>query len=160
VSCHMLRCGEILALACIGLRMCSAQTPSGALAGIVFDPSGARIPNVTLKLTHRELAVERRTITTAEGLYSSPALPPGAYDLQAEAPGFQPVSRSAVVTAGATTTVDLTLPIAPKTDSVDVYGAAPGLQRLRLADGNRGVELQAERDRQRDDRAAVEVEAA
>jgi hypothetical protein len=58
------------------------------IVGSVVDPQGASVPAAVVKLRNTESGIERSTITTREGNYSVPNLPPGTYDVQVEAPGF------------------------------------------------------------------------
>src|SRR5262245_18623514 len=56
----------------------SAQTAAtGALTGTVTDPTGAVVPNASVKVTN-EVTGETRTVTTqSSGVYTVPLLPPG-----------------------------------------------------------------------------------
>src|SRR5262249_46416145 len=60
-----------------------------------------------------------------EGDYSAPALPPGVYQMAAEAAGFTLVERTATVEAGTTTTVNLTLQVGGVSEKLMVNDAAP-----------------------------------
>lgn len=67
----------------------AAQTkgPTGGLTGFVTDPSGAGIPQASVRLTDANGASYDAT-TNKEGIYEFKALPPGVYTLKAVAKGF------------------------------------------------------------------------
>src|SRR6266567_5314095 len=69
-----------------------AQTPSGEISGVVFDPSGSVVPGVTVTVTNSATNAVRSAQTNEAGLYTIRALPPGAYSLKAEIPGFRTVA--------------------------------------------------------------------
>lgn len=62
---------------------------SSNVQGIVLDPSQAVIPNATVTLRNLDTQVERKTTTGASGVYRFSSLPPGRYEIRAEAEGFQ-----------------------------------------------------------------------
>jgi len=117
-----------VAVIIISLAACCtahAQTPTGTITGIVIDATGATVPNARVTIVNQETG-QARTLTTApDGGYSAPALPPGAYDVAADATGFKRLSRSANVDAGTTTTVDLIVDVGEVTVTVTVPGVQP-----------------------------------
>jgi Carboxypeptidase regulatory-like domain len=62
---------------------------TAALSGTVSDPSGARIPKATVKLTDSEKGITRESSTGSAGEFSFALLPAGTYTLQATAQGFK-----------------------------------------------------------------------
>ena len=76
-----------LTLACILQPNASAQNV-GTLRGTVTDPSAAVIPNATVVATGNGLT--RSVKTDGQGKYTIPNVPPGKYDVRADAPGFVP----------------------------------------------------------------------
>src|SRR5258708_5853114 len=64
-----------------------AQAPSGGIAGSVIDESGAVIPNVTLTISNPNTGLARVVTSGIEGTFAAGSLPPGDYDVRAEAPG-------------------------------------------------------------------------
>ena len=93
-----------LFFALIGLT--SAQVPTGTIAGVARDPSGAAVASARVKLTSQAVGFGRTAVTSEQGDYSFPALPAGEYEMSVEASGFQRMVRPAVVEAGTTTTSD------------------------------------------------------
>jgi hypothetical protein len=65
---------------------------SGAVTGVVLDPSGAVVPNVIIQLT-KEGGGEKRSATSDKtGRFGFLLLPPGRYQLQASALDFEMVN--------------------------------------------------------------------
>jgi len=71
-------------------RPVQAQTVStGAIAGIVTDPSGAAIAGVAVDATEKATGSKRAAQTDASGSYRFSLLPLGAYQLHFSAAGFK-----------------------------------------------------------------------
>src|SRR5215471_5588951 len=113
----------ILLFMLIGLA--SAQQPTGAIAGVVRDPSGAAVVGAQIKGVSVATGLARTVISSEQGDYSIPALLAGEYEVSAEAPSFQRLARTALVEAGATTTADFALRVGEVTESVTVDAASP-----------------------------------
>jgi hypothetical protein len=109
-------------LALVLLVSCAlAQSPLGTVTGLATDPSGAAIPNASVKLTSVQTGVERETQTNARGAYSFPNLPPGSYKVAAQAAGFQPIEIKAfAVDAYRTLRQDLKFALQAATSQVTV----------------------------------------
>jgi len=101
------------------------QAPTGTVAGVITDPTGAPVGGASVRLTNRDSGLTRNLTTSTEGDYSASALPPGVYHMTAEATGFGLLERSATVEAGTTTTVNLALQIGAVSAQVTVSDAAP-----------------------------------
>ncbi len=112
----------------IALGTVHAQAPTGAIAGVVTDATGAAIPRARVVITNKETGLKRTLVTADAGDYSAPALLPGMYEVTAEAPGFQRLAREATIEAGSTTTVTLTLQLGATTETVTVDAASPQIR--------------------------------
>ena len=75
-----------------------AQELTGTLYGRVVDASGSRIPGATVTVSSPQLikGTEVR-VTSNEGTYRVPSLPPGVYTVKIELPGFQTMSHEEIV---------------------------------------------------------------
>lgn len=82
---------------------------TGSISGRVTDPTGERLPGVTVEATSERLQGARTTVTSRDGVYRFPAVPPGPYRLRAGLPGFRWAERTATVSLDTTATVDLAL---------------------------------------------------
>jgi hypothetical protein len=116
----------LLCLTWIGVS--SAQTPTGAIAGVVSDASGGGVPGAQVRIASRSNGLDRKISTSAKGDYGFPALLPGEYEVSVEATGFERVARSAVVEAGITTSTDFKLIVGDVKQSVTVGAATPQMQ--------------------------------
>jgi Carboxypeptidase regulatory-like domain/TonB dependent receptor/TonB-dependent Receptor Plug Domain len=67
-------------------------TATGALTGVVLDPSGAILPGVVLSLTDRETGHTKSATSDEHGRFSFPLLPPGTYELHASKTDFNTLS--------------------------------------------------------------------
>src|SRR5262245_61848067 len=115
-------------LALVAANSVRAQTPTGVIAGVVRDPSGAAVTGAQVKLVSLATGLTRAVGASEQGAYSFPALLPGEYKVSAEVQGFRSVVQPATVEAGATTTLDFALPIGDTTDSITVDGASPQMR--------------------------------
>lgn len=79
----------VFLLSCCSLTM-YAQQLHGVINGTVTDPSGAVIPNATVKVVQRQGTTLPRTVQTdSRGSYTVSDLPAASYDITITAPGFQ-----------------------------------------------------------------------
>ncbi len=82
---------------CLSLCPTASAQTSATLSGRVLDASQASIPGATITARHIERAIERTTVTGADGRFVLAALPVGTFDVTAELTGFKPVRREAVL---------------------------------------------------------------
>src|SRR5579883_681792 len=100
------------------------QSPTGIITGTVSDASGAVIANAAVTITNKATGASRSATANASGTFSAPALDPGVYEVRAEITGFRTTVREATVTAGNTTTVDMSMQIGESKEVVNVEAAA------------------------------------
>ena len=100
-----------------------AQT-TGTVEGAVTDQSNAPLPGVTVELTSPNLQGTRTAVTSADGRYRFPSVPPGPYTVTAELAGFGKVQKRATVALDATAQVNLSLQLST-TAEITVTGEAP-----------------------------------
>src|ERR1041385_615128 len=65
------------------------QLGAATLVGVVRDPNGAVIPGAAVSATNAATGATRETKTNEGGAYVLPTLPPGEYEMRAEAQGFE-----------------------------------------------------------------------
>ena len=106
-----------------------AQVNKANLTGVVHDPSGAAIPQASMRLTNTATGVAREELTDRTGLYRFTQVEFGDYRLEAESPGFRKLVREGVrLDVGETTTVDVVLEVGPQTEAVTVTVESPLLR--------------------------------
>jgi hypothetical protein len=109
----------------IGVGFLHAQTNSGALVGVVRDPSGAVIPNTTVNATNEATGVLYTGKTNANGEYRISNLPEGSYGLRTVITGFTPVAiKGVAVSSTIVSTQDIVLSIGQGTTTVEVQSEA------------------------------------
>ncbi len=118
----------VLILVLVAVGSARAQTPTGTIAGVVTDSTGAAVAEVQVDVTNRETGQKRAAVTSTDGRYAAEALLPGIYLVTAAITGFKRVERTANVEAGTTTTVNLPLEVGEVGETVTVAGAAPLLR--------------------------------
>jgi outer membrane receptor for ferrienterochelin and colicin len=102
-----------------------SQASTGQIAGAVRDSAGAAIPNATVKATNTQTGLERTITTSEDGLYRIVLLPPGTYDLTAEASSFAKTEvKGFVVAVGQITDANITLGVGGVQEAVTVTAEA------------------------------------
>jgi hypothetical protein len=88
---------SILALFMAGISQPLMADITGAILGIVTDPSGAAVPGARVTLTNPDTALSRNATTDSTGSYEFLSVPVGEhYVVAVEASGFQKSTRSDV----------------------------------------------------------------
>src|SRR5260370_16980886 len=107
----------------------TAQGPTtGSINGIVTDITGAIVANAAVTATSPSLVVPQSTLTSSQGSYRFPSLPPGTYSVSVKAVGFPVASRDGIaISAGFSGTVDVVIAVAGQTQTVAVLAEAPVL---------------------------------
>jgi outer membrane receptor protein involved in Fe transport len=100
---------------------------TGSIAGVVRDTSGAVLPGATVTVRGAALRRESVTaVTSAEGAYRVPLVPPGTYEVTVELNGFSAQTRRSIdVVINQQTTLDFAMPVAGVTESVQVSADSP-----------------------------------
>ncbi|HTQ78725.1 MAG TPA: carboxypeptidase-like regulatory domain-containing protein, partial [Thermoanaerobaculia bacterium] len=112
-----LACALLLALPAL------AQIPTATLRGQVSNENKG-IPGVTVSVTSVNLQGTRNTVTTSNGDYLLPLLPPGDYKVRFELQGFQAVERSVTLAAAQVTPLDISMSAEKVSEEIVVTGAA------------------------------------
>jgi hypothetical protein len=121
----------LIAIVCcaipIGAAAQSANT--GALAGLLTDPSGAAIAGAQIQVTN-EASGETRTITSgADGRYVAPLLAPGLYRVEISKTGFKTtVLQHIQIVVTETRALNLALDLGQVTEHLTVEAQAEQLQ--------------------------------
>jgi len=113
-----------------------AQTDLSALSGTVIDPSGAPVQKASVKLKNRATQLERKAVTGEEGRFVFSLLPPGAYSLEVEAPGFRPFRDDDVrIQVARTASIQVQLEVGTVTERLEVSGSVSPLVTESVSHG-------------------------
>ena len=102
---------------------------NATITGVVTDPSGAVVPNVTITLTNPATGQARNAVSNSSGIYTFPNVGVGHFTLSAVAAGFQTFSRTdIVVNVAQSLKEDIALTVGSQGQTVTVRADALQLQ--------------------------------
>jgi hypothetical protein len=103
-----------------------AQELRGRITGVVSDNTGAVLPGVTVTVAGPALIQTQTTVTTSDGSYRYPALPPGVYTVTFELAGFQTIKREDIrLGLNQTLSVDAQLQLSSLQETITITGESP-----------------------------------
>jgi outer membrane receptor protein involved in Fe transport len=106
----------------------SAQNAvTGAITGVVVDPTGALVPGAMVKIIDTATNATLKVVTNSEGRFSAPLLKPSKYELDVTSNGLLSQPTTVVVLVGQTPNVDITLGVAGSNTAVTVSAQAAQL---------------------------------
>src|SRR4029453_15962603 len=107
----------------------AAQVPAGPITGIVTDQNGSAAPGVTVVVTQVATGRPFVIVTSADGVYTAPSLPPGEYRLEVTLKGFTPIRREGVrLSTGEKVLLDLRLGVGDVREQITVQADSPMLR--------------------------------
>ena len=119
----------LLATLAFGAPMLAQVRATGEIRGTVKDPSAALIPGVSLRAKDLATGNAAATASGTSGAYVFLNLQPGAYEVTAQASGFQTaVFPRIIVETARTVDLNITLAVGGVTESVEVTGVVPLLE--------------------------------
>ncbi len=114
---------------CLGTSLAMAQTITATITGTVTDPSGAVVPNVSVKAANVATNLEYAAESNSAGVYNLLFLPAGSYRLTASATGFkQSVLGPFTLEVGQAARVDLKLELGEIAQRIEITSMAPILR--------------------------------
>ena len=106
-----------------------AQLTTGGIVGTVSDPSGSRLPSVTVTATQIETSTVSTSVTDSSGNYVFTNLKIGKYSLTFQKEGFQRIIQSNVdLGIAQIIRFDTTLKVGSVSQTIEVTDAPPLLQ--------------------------------
>ncbi len=109
--------------------LATSQLYTGSISGTIKDPSAAVIVGAKVTVVDSEKGFSFNGVTDSQGHYLVRQLPPGRYDLTAQAPGFKGQKQDGVeVAVNANLAVDFSLAIGAADISVEVQSSGVQLQ--------------------------------
>jgi hypothetical protein len=98
------------------------------ISGIVQDSSGARIARARISVRSETTGSVATLLSSSEGAYVTPPLPPGNYELSIEAIGFSPLIGHIHLEVAQHASRDFILNVGAANETIDVKGARPLLE--------------------------------
>jgi hypothetical protein len=105
----------------------SAQSPTGTLAGVIKDSSGARVPAAWIIVTGSGSASRRQAVSEDRGEFRIVGLMPGPYEVSVSKQGFQSAHSTVIVRVASASEITVTLAPALAHQKVRVEGAASSI---------------------------------
>ncbi len=143
---HHLREPKLLALVAVVVflsAVAAGQTATTSLQGQVVDPQGAVIVGAKLTLTNTNTNASRSGTTGTAGDYLFASLPPGAYRLRVEAPGFRTTLQDNLqLLVNMPLRFNVTLQVGASQEVIEVSAVAERLNTVDASVGNAFAENQ------------------
>ncbi|HEU4521748.1 MAG TPA: TonB-dependent receptor [Thermoanaerobaculia bacterium] len=114
----------LLLLLLFPVFLTAQSLPQATITGKV-TAGGSPLPGVTVSVSSPQLQGTRNTVTTAEGDYLLPLLPPGDYTVSFELEGMQTQQRTVTLTASRTHNVNADLRPTAVAESITVTAETP-----------------------------------
>src|SRR6185295_13179477 len=103
-------------------RPAAAQTTTGTITGRVVDGQGLSVPGATVSVQGPNLQGVPTAVTSENGDYILPQLPPGAYTVTFELSGFERQQKTVALAPTQTLPLNVTMGPAALTETVTVVG--------------------------------------
>jgi hypothetical protein len=127
---------------CTSLALLQAQSTT-SLRGTITDPQGAALVGAVVTLTSPANSLSRQGVSNDSGEYQFLQIPPGAYQIKAEKPGFSVLTRSGLtLLVNTPATLDLKMELGQASEMVNVSAEATALNTVDASVGNAFNETQ------------------
>lgn len=121
----------------LGAASLIAQIISGNFVGVVRDSSQAAVAGAAVVVRNDSTNFEYKAVSAETGDFVVPNLPPGAYTITIEHPGFkQAVAKGVALQPNRSIRVDMTLEPGAVAQSVEVQAVAPVVNSENATIGN------------------------
>src|SRR3982075_360370 len=102
------------------VAMAQSAGSSGSVSGTVQDPTGAIVPNATVKIRNPVSGYDRSTTTDTSGKFSFPNIPYNPYHLTVKAPDFAPYTQDVELRSSVPVNLPIALKVSGSTTAVTV----------------------------------------
>jgi hypothetical protein len=103
----------------------SAQiVETGIITGVVKDNTGAVVIKANVTVRNTSTGLTTNTTTDSQGLYVSPPLNPGNYDIAVDVPGFSKVVEHVRLEVGQRLAADVSLTVGGAAETIEVQDTA------------------------------------
>jgi Carboxypeptidase regulatory-like domain len=138
-------CGLVCLIAVLAATPGLWGQAATSLRGTVNDPSGAAIPNATVRLINAGTNLERTATSDAQGNYVFAQVLPGNYTLDVEASGFAKYEQTGIqLLVNLPASIDVKMKIGRAAETVTVTEQAPIVNSADASAGNTMGEVQIE----------------
>ncbi|GAC1436476.1 MAG: TonB-dependent receptor [Terriglobales bacterium] len=125
----------VLIIGVLCILPAGAQGPTGAISGVVTDPSHAVLPGAAVKVEPGPINV----VTNAQGQFTIANLTPGDYTITVNYVGFSPATTSVTVAAGQVASLNSVLNVSSESENIIVtaeraHGEAEAINETRTSD--------------------------
>jgi len=96
---------------------------TGVITGAVKDNTGAVIPNAHVNVLNTGTGLTTKTSSDSQGIYVSPPLQPGNYNVVVEAPGFNKVVEHVRLEVGQRVSADIALTVGSAAETIEVQAS-------------------------------------
>ncbi|MGH9848533.1 MAG: carboxypeptidase-like regulatory domain-containing protein, partial [Blastocatellia bacterium] len=104
-----------------------AQADRGTITGTVTDSTGAAVPGAKVTVTNAATNAGSTAMTSGDGVFTIPALPPGSYKVRIEKTGFKAAEIGQVtLVVGNTASANAVLEVGQVSETVEIAAAAGG----------------------------------
>ena len=119
----------LLALLPMGSQNAYGQGATGAINGVVTDPSGAVVPGATVTIKNVATQTAQVAQTNSDGRYVFPTLQPGSYSLSVSQKGFTTATETPFqLSVNQTSTHNISMQIGSASQQVTVEAASANLE--------------------------------
>src|SRR5215475_7315404 len=110
------------------LTLCLYGQSFASIEGRIVDTSQRPVSGVRVEVRAKATGAARYALTNESGLFEVPSLSPAEYSLEATATGFSPVTREIKVEVGQHMSLDLTLTVTARQETIAVIATAESLK--------------------------------
>jgi hypothetical protein len=119
---------QLAVLILLGLTPLVAS-PTGSVAGLIRDLSGAPVPGVHVILLNGKTNAQRLAVSDSSGVFQFLQIEPASWSLTAEAQGFKrTIVQQTLVQVDQVTRVEIVLELGERSEIVEVRAVAPLLE--------------------------------
>jgi hypothetical protein len=129
---------SILVVLLLSAPLCAhAQTVTGAIRGVIEDPSAARVATASIDLKRSGSSLTRHVTADAHGEFRVEGLPPGSWHLSVNAGGFATASSDVNILVSSTQDVTVTMRVSAVRQTAGVSATASSITTQPIdADSN------------------------
>ncbi|WP_158819910.1 TonB-dependent receptor [Granulicella sp. S156] len=109
---------------------------TGVITGVIKDNTGASIPNAQVVVLNTSTGLKSNTPSDSQGIYVSPPLHPGDYNVEVKAPGFSKVVDHVRLEVGQRANADIVLAVGAAEETIEVQAAGQLLDTESSSVGN------------------------